>query len=444
MQGTICNRGVSCEPSRPLGIGVIGEHARLRKAVAAAAAGLSLLGGPAAAQSEPAQTDPAARRDKYEFTTILNSKRDRLEPTRCAALNTQGTVAVQVRDPSLGINKLITKRTAADGPVVILDTRSVAHSPTFCDNGITLIPSDPTINELGEVAVQGNLRRLTTDARCGTTEQRARRQGVFLGSGGPLTTIAHTINPPGGDFISEFLVADQTVNDSGKVAFIPELDLTFDSGLFVGSKQGTFETRFLVSDGRFSGISSRVSLNESGQIAFQSTQRETSTQGIFLSNPDGSFTTIADDTGEIGSFDAPSLNNSATVAFLGSKFVDDVQVLGIFTSSGGPVTTVVDSTGPFDSFREPSLNDLGKVAFTADLDELGPDGRQVQGVFTGPDPSRDVVLQAGDKYDGARVTSITTCSEALNNKGEIVMTVQSEDPTTFEVLTFIVKATPRG
>ena len=54
------------------------------------------------------------------------------------------------------------------------------------------------------------------------------------------------------------------------------------------------------------------------------------------------------------------------------------------------------------------------------------------------------MLQTGNKYDGERITSITTCSEALNNRGEIVMTVQSQDPNTFEVLTFIVKATPRN
>jgi hypothetical protein len=97
----------------------------------------------------------AAQSRNYEFTTILNSKRDRLEPTRCAAINSQGTVAVQVRDPALGINKLITKRAARDVPVVIADTRSLADFPTFCDNGMNAIPSDPTINELGEVAFQG-------------------------------------------------------------------------------------------------------------------------------------------------------------------------------------------------------------------------------------------------------------------------------------------------
>jgi hypothetical protein len=83
------------------------------------------------------------------------------------------------------------------------------------------------------------------------------------------------------------------------------------------------------------------------------------------------------------------------------------------------------------------------VVFTADLDEFGQNGLPIQGVFTGPDPKRDKVLQAGDRYDGARVTSVNTCAEGLNNLGQIVMTVHSEDPDTFEVRTFIVKATPR-
>jgi hypothetical protein len=65
-----------------------------------------------------------------------------------------------------------------------------------------------------------------------------------------------------------------------------------------------------------------------------------------------------------------------------------------------------------------------------------------QGVFTGPDPVADKVLQVGDMIAGVPVTSVVTCSEALNNLGQIVMTVQSENPDTFEVRTFIVKATP--
>jgi hypothetical protein len=104
---------------------------------------------------------------------------------------------------------------------------------------------------------------------------------------------------------------------------------------------------------------------------------------------------------------------------------------------------VADNSGGYSSFGRPSLNDLGEVVFTADLDEFGPNGLPIQGVFTGPDPVKDKVLQVGDMYEGVPVTSIFTCSEALNNRGQIVMTVQSENPETFELRSFVVKATPR-
>lgn len=394
--------------------------------------------------------------DSYRFTTVLDSQRDGLEATRCAAINTLGTVAVQVRDNALGFNKLVTKRGAHDAPVVVADTRSVADSPTFCDNGMTSIPSDPSINEKGEVAFQGNLRRLNLATRpdCATPEQRERRQGVFLGKGGPLTAIAHTINQPGGDFIAEFLVADQSVNTLGRVALVPELDDTFDQGLYVGSKNGTFNQRFLADtptpDGfNFNNISSRVSLNEVGQIAFESGLNDIPVSGIFLSNPNGTFKTIVDNTGGLSAGD-PSLNLFGRVAFTGSRFDENFnQIFSINTSRGGPVTTVAESNpdplaaGPvYASFREPSLNDLGRVAFTADILVDPTVFVTTQGVFTGPDPVADKVLQVGDLYEGVPVTSIVTCSEALNNRGQIVMSVQSENPETFELRTFIVKATP--
>jgi hypothetical protein len=178
-----------------------------------------------------------------------------------------------------------------------------------------------------------------------------------------------------------------------------------------------------------------MSLNEVGQIAFQD-------NGIVLSNPDGTARRIVDsNSGEFAVFD-PSLNIFGRVAFAGSFFVDDTQVQGVFTSRGGPVTTVADSTGDYSLFSEPSLNDLARIVFTADLDEFGPNGLPIQGVFTGADPVADKVLQAGDLYEGVPVSSVFTCAEALNNIGQIVLTVQSENPDTFDVRSFVVKATP--
>ena len=227
------------------------------------------------------------------------------------------------------------------------------------------------------------------------------------------------------------------MNSFGKVAMSVELrDPLFDQALVVGSRAGVFDERFRNSTSQFDAPSSRMSLNEVGQIAFQD-------NGIVLSNPDGTIRRIVDsNSGEFAVFD-PSLNIFGRVAFTGATFVGDEQVLGVFTSRGGPVTTVADSTGRYASFQEPSLNDLGRIVFTANLDEFGDNGFQLQGVFTGADPVADKVLQTGDLYEGVPVSSVFTCAEALNNLGQIVMTVQSENPETFEVRTFIVKATPR-
>jgi hypothetical protein len=408
---------------------------------------LSFVGAvPTPATGQDSGTDAT----RYRFTTVLDSQRDGLRPTRCAALNTLGTVAVTVRDDVLGLTRIITKRGANDAPVVVADTGSGADLPTFCDDGFNNLPSDPSINEKGEVAFQGNLRRLTTRADCNTPEQSQRRQGVFFGKGGALTTVAHTINPPGGDFISEFLVADQSINTFGKVAFVPELDATFDHGLFVGSRNGTFDQRFLADqptpDGfNFNNVSSRVSLNERGQIAFESGLNDTFVGGIFLSDPDGTFRTIVDNTGGLAVGD-PSLNIFGRVAFTANRFDENSnQIFSINTSRGGAVTTVAESSpGGYASFREPSLNDLGEVAFTADVQPDPEVFVTFQGVFTGPDPVADKVLQAGDVYEGVTVTSVVTCAEALNNLGQIVMTVFSEHPETPEVRTFVVKATPRA
>jgi hypothetical protein len=380
----------------------------------------------------------AGQSSRYRLTTLIDSAVDGLVPTRCAAINTLGTVTVQVTDTAAGFQKLVTKRGARDAPVVVAHTERIADYPTTCDNGITSITSDPSINEKGEVAFQGNLRRVADSA--GRLECQAQaggqRQGVFLGTGGPLTTIAHTKNQPGGTFISEFLVADTSVNSFGKVALSIE-QKNRDAGLFVGSRTGTFETRFLDSGGQFDAPSQRMSLNEVGQIAFEDS-------GIVVSNPNGTFTSIVDGADGFDFVQHPSLNILGRVAIDGARFVDDTQILGVFTSRGGPITTVADSTGPYSSFNEPSLNDLGEVVFTADLDDFTPEGFPVSGVFTGPDTDTDKVLQVGDHYEGEKVTGVFTCSEALNNLGQIVMTVFGEqNPETFESRVFIVKATPK-
>jgi hypothetical protein len=50
----------------------------------------------------------------YTFTTLLDSARDRVSATRCAAINNSGRVAVQVENTALGISWLVTRQGADD------------------------------------------------------------------------------------------------------------------------------------------------------------------------------------------------------------------------------------------------------------------------------------------------------------------------------------------
>jgi hypothetical protein len=143
------------------------NHTAIHRVAALAVSALLLVGetgvhAGAAGQANGSSGPP------YTFVTVLDSQRDGLDANRCPAINTRGTIAVTVTDTVLGGTKIITKRAANDLPVIIADTAVAGDFPTFCDNGFNNLPSDPSINENGEVAFQGNLRRVTTRAECST------------------------------------------------------------------------------------------------------------------------------------------------------------------------------------------------------------------------------------------------------------------------------------
>src|SRR5690606_5770067 len=62
-----------------------------------------------------------------------------------------------------------------------------------------------------------------------------------------------------------------------------------------------------------------------------------------------------------------------------------------------------------------AINDVGTVAFIAGLDAGG------SGIFTGPDPVGDKVIQTGDPLFGSTLSFLTSAidPEALNNNGDI-------------------------
>ena len=281
--------------------------------------------------------------------------------------------------------------------------------------------------------------------------------GIFIGNGGPITTIADEISL----FISGLGVP--VINDNGVVAFIGFLGAGGDVGIFTGS--GGPITTIVDTTGPFS-FGQFPAINNSGTVAFTALH-ETLGPGVFTGSG-GPITTIVDESGDFTAIRGnPAINNLGTVAF----FANRLGVQGVFATSGGDPITIADTSGPFVGFGggKISINDDGTVAFGGDLsfanqaigfgnggsptiltDTLGPflnfdlfpsinSANTVMfeafldaggsGIFTGPDPVGDKVIQTGDPLLGSTVAIIDFISGGLNDNGQIAFSAQLADGT---------------
>ena len=351
------------------------------------------------------------------------------------SVNNGGTVAFGVfTGIDLGIF------TARDRPT------TMEHEGSGALSGIALVPS--SLNASGTLAFPARHTPLVD------------REGIFTGSGGPITTIADTSGPfffgPNGD-------PSLSLNDNGTVAFGAANPDTGEQGIFTGSGGAT--TTIADTSGPFSDVFS-PSLNESGTVAFLALLK-TGEQGIFTGSG-GRTTTIADSSGPFSRFfggfvGGPSLNDSGTVAFVG---VLDTGEQGIFTSSGGAITTLYDTSGPFAGFGALSLNDNGTVAFAASLDTgeegiftgsggptttiasggmfdflfldslsinnngtvaFGRGGDSLSGIFIGPEPFADDVILERDALFGSSLSFASMSTQSLNDAGQISFLYQLDD-----------------
>ncbi|HEV2874619.1 MAG TPA: choice-of-anchor tandem repeat NxxGxxAF-containing protein [Thermoleophilaceae bacterium] len=342
----------------------------------------------------------------YSYRTIADSS-DTLFLGQCPAINNFGAVAFPASefDPETFDSEDEILR-GSGGPLTTIAEES---------DGFTSISGNPSINDLGAVAFDGN-------------PTGPDRELIARGSGGPLTEIARA----GSAQRFDSFTADVSLNNFGRVAFTGELGDTGDEGLFEGSG-GPVATRYLASTSEFAGSISPPSLNDLGRVAFAE-ETDDGVRGIFRQDPSGSVTTIADDTGELQSFnDRVSLNNLGRVAFI--AFDDEFTREALFTGRGGALTEVASTLGDYSAFGfgGPSLNDLGRVAFQADLDDpVGP------GIFKGPNPVSDAVIRTGDTIADKTVQSVGACREMLNVRGQVAVKVTFEDFTEA-----IIRATPR-
>jgi hypothetical protein len=342
----------------------------------------------------------------YSYRTIAEGS-DTLFLGQCPAINNFGAVAFPASefDPET-FNSEDKILRGSGGPLTTIADES---------DGFTSISGNPSINDFGAVAFDGN--PVGPD-----------RELIARGSGGSLTEIARA----GSTRQFDSFTADVSLNNFGRVAFTGELNPDGDEGLFEGSG-GPIASRYLASTSQFAGSISPPSLSDLEQAAFAE-QTDAGVRGIFRQNPSGSVTTIADDTGELQSFnDRASLNNFGRVAF--TAFDDEFTREALFTGRGGALTEVANTLGDYSAFgfRGPSLNDLGRVAFQADLDDFVSSG-----VFTGPNSVSDAVIRTGDTVAGKTVQSVSACREMLNARGQVAAKVTFED-----FREAIIRATPR-
>jgi hypothetical protein len=342
----------------------------------------------------------SAKGQTYDFTTVVDSNQGfDAFGFGCPALNDSGQVAFRAVTDT-GVQVIV--RADADGSLTTLaDDRK----------RFDFLGRNPSINGSGQVSFAARLEK-------GDEE-------ILLAKSGGLKTVARTAQ----EF--NFFGFDTSLNDAGEVAFKAELDeeLGFDEGLFVrtGSR---LRTIYLASTSQFLGDDSRPSINNAGQIAFEESLDDF-TRGIFLFDENG-FVTIVDETSAlVDSAFNPQLNDEGVVVF--NAFLDDLGS-AIVTGAGGPLTIVADTAGPFaffDTFGGPSINDGGEVAFGASLDT------GESGIFTGPDLLTDRVILTGKELGGSVVTSTFSCSEGLNDSGQVAFQAQLEDGRAL-----IVVATP--
>jgi hypothetical protein len=300
-----------------------------------------------------------------------------------------------------------------------------------------------SINNSGVVAFKG--------ARDGV-------HGIYTGSGGAITTIADMSGPYNGVSYSA------SINDAGVVAFAGGLD-TGGQGIFTSSGGPT--NPIVDSSGPFASFDPPA-INNGGTLAFLATL-DGGQSGIYASDG-GAATTIADLGGDLSfiGFDLPAINNNGTVAFFAARSLGGggggfSQGTGIFTGNGGPVNTIhfaisasgvfgtpsindseelayprhtsgsatiyaysagtpnpfvmTNSSGPFLGLENPHVNSAGDIAFQGYVFQP----TEGWGIFTGPNPATDKVIQTGDTLFGSTVTSVDlSLGRRLNDRGDVV------------------------
>jgi hypothetical protein len=114
-----------------------------------------------------------------------------------------------------------------------------------------------------------------------------------------------------------------------------------------------------------------------------------------------------------------AINSNKTIAFEGDLKTGGG---GIFTTNGGSINPAIVN-GPLVPYPWPSVNDAGTVGVLA----IHTPGGSV-GIFTGPDPVADKVIETGDILFGSVVQQLAFF-RGINNHGQIAFLARLADGT---------------
>ena len=210
-----------------------------------------------------------------------------------------------------------------------------------------------------------------------------------------------------------FLLSGTTalsINDSGKVPF----EARTPAGWSLYTADGTGSAQLVRAGG-----SQSPAINSSGTIVYRDS--DTSAVEILKGSTRYSLATAAGSA-------APDINDFDVAAVIsGQHQITIGNGVGSPTYIDGSRYAALGSGFVFD-LSDPALaiNNQGVVVFGAYTDRAGG----TYGIFTGPDPIAEKVIQEGDTLDGATITDLYFSRGGFNNSGQIAFNATLSNGTT--------------
>lgn len=341
---------------------------------------------------------PALAQTEYRFVKIVDTSSTFEELDAKPTLNDRGTVAYWTRETGTLTEAIYKGRNNGSRTKIISTT----------DSNVQDIWGYKSINYGGDVAVMMQYFNNNTT--------------ILVNKGGSITHIVQVGSTAFTDF------EDPQINDNGLVAFYGEKTGGVN-GIYAGDGSSAPSKIKDTTDGAsFPGFARYASIGNNGYLGFASSSAAGADNKVIYKGNGTTTTKIAEPDSTfigVGTADgACAINNLGVVCFMGWGSDTMVSWNGVFTGSGAAPTEIVkaktDDSTPFSMILSPpAVNDSQQVAFTA----MQSDVDSTQGLYTGPNPVTDKVLEEGDILDEKVVSGVTFSRHGLNNRGQMAISV---------------------